>query len=278
MDRRLLASNGLFADRALEGHIDARNFVVPEERCLIANAWLRRDPEGAVDRECLYGDRFDVIEIRGSHAFGRAGKDGYVGWLPTKALGAPKTPSHWVSVRSTWAYAAPDIKSAPLQPLHMTSRLNVLHASDGWAEIEGGMFAPEAHLSAIGDTLDQIAAARAFLGTPYVWGGNSGFGIDCSGLVQVTAHAAGRVCAADSDLQEAMQGEVLPETATLSAGDLVFWKGHVALASGEGTLIHANAHHMMVVEEPVAGALNRIAATETGPATSRLRPTLQFFA
>jgi len=119
---------------------------------------------------------------------------------------------------------------------------------------------------------DPIEVARLFLGTPYLWGGNSGRGIDCSGLVQAAFHDCGFACPGDSDLQEAMPGERLGEDVELVSGDLIFWRGHVALVAGQDMLIHTNAHHMNTVEEPVADAVARIAASDTGPVTSRLRP------
>ncbi len=272
-DRRLLASNGRTADIALKGHVDADAFVTPEPRRLTRNAWLLRAPGGEADRECLWGDPFDAIETRGAFVFGRAVKDGYVGWLPVEALGAPSEASHMVAVRTTWAYRAPDFKTGPWLALHMTSRVAVTSVENGWAALEDGeLFVPERHLRPVDHPLEQIAAARAFLGTPYVWAGNSGFGLDCSGLVQVTMNAAGCTCAGDSDLQEEMPGQNLSPEDELLPGDLMFWDGHVAIATGQGTLIHANAHHMAVVEEPVDAAIGRIAASETGPVTSRLRP------
>ena len=278
-DRRLLASNGRTADAALKGQVDAERFVDPARREVARTSWLCRDPSGPADREVLFGDPFDVIEVQGDWTFGRAAKDGYVGWLPSDAIREATMPTHWVSVRTTWAYGSPDFKTEPLCALHMTSRLAVTSVQEGWAALEGGAFyVPVAHLKPISDRTDRIEAARAFLGTPYVWAGNSGFGLDCSGLVQVAMHAAGYACAADSDLQEMMPGQKLDADEPLVAGDLVFWKGHVALATGPDTIIHANAHHMMVIEESVGRAVDRIAATDTGGVTSRLRPALRPFA
>ena len=133
-------------------------------------------------------------------------------------------------------------------------------------------FVPASHLRTMGNYFEKPeSAARLFLRTPYLWAGNTGFGLDCSGLVQAALRACGVQCPADSHQQETMKGTKLEVDAPLQAGDLLFWKGHVSMATGPKSMIHANAHHMMVVEEPTDQAVARIAATETGPVTSRLR-------
>lgn len=239
-------------------------------------AFLRAAPGGERDRQLLIGDRFDVLEVTDGYAFGVSVKDGYLGYLPLATLGAYVAPTHWVSVLLTRLWPSPSIKSEPMSFLPMTARVRVLKQTKGWFEVEvpgGTGFVPGGHLRALGDWAESVVAtARAFLGTPYVWAGNEPSGIDCSGLVQVAFHSGGFACPPDSDVQARMQGQALGVDDALRAGDLVFWKGHVAIASGERTVVHANAHHMAVVEESVEEVVARIAAGDTGPVTLRLRP------
>ena len=269
-DVRLHPGNGTYV---LEG-FDAQGSEAPVSgriARLTQDVWLHRGlPSGQRDRECLTGDAVIVIEERDGQAFIRAIKDGYCGWIDADALGPDFTPTHFVAVRTTHTYPSADMKRPAVQTLHFGSRVAVASQDGEWAHLIDGRFVHAAHLRS--DPMDVVEAARVFLGTPYVWAGNSGAGLDCSGLVQAAYFASGRCCPGDSDQQEAMAGEALPPDAALEAGDLVFWKGHVALVTGPDQIIHANAHHMQVVEERLSDAIERIAATETGPVTSRLRP------
>lgn len=271
-DRRRHPGNGR---RVLAGATPAGNERPVEGRVhrLVDQAWLLDRPGGARDRQVLAGDRVVRIDGDGETAFVRSDKDGYVGYLPEDALGPDWSPSHRVIRRTTWAFPRPDFKTQAVRDLHLCAPVAVVDMHGDWSEIRLGQstaFVPSRHLGV--SPLDPVAAARAYLGTPYVWAGNSGFGIDCSGLVQAAYHAAHLAMPADSDQQEAAPALGLQDDAPLNAGDLIFWKRHVALVTTPTTLIHANAHHMAVTEEPIDSAIQRIAASDTGPVTSIRRP------
>jgi cell wall-associated NlpC family hydrolase len=149
--------------------------------------------------------------------------------------------------------------------------VTVTGAAGAFAETPQG-FVPRTHLRPLGDwAADPATVAESLLGTPYLWGGNSRAGMDCSGLVQLAFHACGRACPADSDLQQAV-GAALPEDVPPRRNDLLFWKGHVALVLDSSRLIHANGHSMSVVTEGIAECFARIAAQGGGPVTARRRP------
>jgi cell wall-associated NlpC family hydrolase len=233
---------------------------------------LRRSPEGARDRQAAMGEGFLALEDRDGWTFGTLMRDGYAGWVQTVKLGPPVEATHVVAVRGTHLYPAPDIKREPVAALTFGARFRIVAEDDRFTKTSAGAFLPRAHLRAIGQPLpDPVAVARLFEGTPYLWGGNSVSGIDCSGLVQAALLATGLPCPGDSDLQEAALGHLLDAGAPALRGDLYFWKGHVAMALDGDTLIHANAHHMAVAQEPIAEAIARIAAQGGGPVTARRR-------
>ena len=226
-------------------------------------------PGGARDRQLLHGTRFRVLERRGDHAFGFDADDGYCGWLEAALLAGDHPVTHRITAPATHCYSLADIKSSERFGLSLGARVQVLGAEGAFARTPHG-HVPARHLGALDAPMQSpVAVARLFLGTPYLWGGNSSSGIDCSGLVQIARRACGLPCPPDSDLQAAMPG--VPVAAGHEApGDLVFWKGHVALIGAPGRIIHANAWHMAVVEEELAVAEARIAA-DGGPVVLRLR-------
>ncbi len=186
-------------------------------------------------------------------------------------LGPDISPTHVVRVRRTYVYGEPQIKLPPVMRLPFAARVRV-DAFDGrWAMTpEGWIFAD--HLREVDTPMwDTVAVAEMFLGTPYLWAGNTGEGIDCSGLIQMACLACGIPCPGDSDQQETALGYPLAEDAELRRGDLLFWQGHVAWVSEVGTVLHSNAHKMMVAYEPLQPAIDRIVAQGDGPVTARRR-------
>jgi len=268
-DRRLTPANGRVAAERLRGTALADTFSSGAARQVVAPvADLLRAPGGARDRQLIRGAGVTVYEEREGWAFVEAVADGYVGYLPLEALGEGTAPTHVVAARASHAYAEPDFKSPELMGLSLGSLLAVDGESARFASTDAG-FVPLAHLREIGPEPDPVAVAERLLGTPYLWGGNSAWGIDCSGLVQIACSFCGITCPGDSDLQEAAFAEA---GGGYARGDLLFWKGHVAWVADEVTLLHANVHHMAVVHEPMEAAIARIEAQGDGPVTAHKRP------
>lgn len=272
-DRRLTPAT----DRVvLAGQAAAHPHLAPTEgraaTVSVPLADLRAAPRGKRDRQVLFGEGALALEDRDGWSFVVLDRDGYVGWVETTVLGAPVEATHRVAVRATHIYAAPDIKSPDLAALSFGARLRIVSETDRFMETHDGRFVPKPHLRGLGAPFrDPVTIAQLHFGTPYLWGGNSAQGIDCSGLVQAALLACGLPCPGDSDLQEAALGTPLPEDVPVERGDLFFWRGHVAIAVDGDTLIHANAHHMAVAYEPIAAARARIDAQGGGPLTSRRR-------
>ena len=282
-DRRRLRFNGRVAHDSLRGLIEAARFT-PGDPCAIAapRATIFASAEGgARDRELVLGEGFTVLDWRGPMAFGFAARDGYVGWVEAAALwpDAP-APTHRVRARHSYAKETPELTTRD-EALWLShgARVTVTGQHGTWSRIvthsEDGtraLWLPTAHLTPVDrpDT-DPVAVAALFLGTPYLWGGNSSFGIDCSGLVQAALLACGLPCPGDSDQQAEDLGRALPANTPPQRGDLLFWKGHVAMAADAAMLIHANAYHMAVAYEPIADAVARIAAQGDGLVTAHRR-------
>lgn len=269
-DPRCLPANGRVACETLRGSVIADEYVTGAARQVsVPVADLLRAPSGARDRQLLMGEGLRVLEDVDGWSFVQSDKDGYCGYLKSDTLGARNSATHWVKVPATHVYQAADFKSPDIASLSFGSRVEVTHMKARFAQTALG-FVPRQHLSPVGEVERSPAqVARLFLGTPYLWGGNSRFGIDCSGLVQAALIACGLECAGDSDQQEAQLGRTV--TGGYMAGDLLFWKGHVALLADAKTLIHANAHAMAVVLEDVEQAIARIAAQGDGNVTRHAR-------
>ena len=274
-DPRVTLARPDLADLDLQGLVAAARYEAPALRQVaVPTAALRKAAHPMAEQwdQLLFGELFRVLDVQDGFAWGQAARDGYVGFVAEDdlaALGAPAT--HQIAVPRTYAFAEPNIKSRPVG-LYSLNALTAIEATEGrFARGEGtGWFIAD-HLRPVGVAGgDYVATAQGFLGAPYQWGGRESLGLDCSGLVQQALAASGQAVPRDTDMQLAFFTPITAEER--QRGDLVFWKGHVALLLDADTILHANAHHMAVAIEPLAEAIARIEAAGSGPVTGWRRP------
>lgn len=266
------------AARALEGVLPAEVYLDPRPmRCAVPAAAIRRAPDAASEQmdQLLFGEVFDVIEEEaGGFLWGQARRDGYVGFVEAAALSpGVLAPTHRVSAIRTYAFAGPSIKTRASGPYCLNALVTVEAVDGRLAKVSGAGWMAAEHLSPIGVfARDPAGVAERYLGAPYLWGGRESLGLDCSGLVQQAFLACGRACPRDADMQQALGREIA--RAEFGRGDLVFWKGHVAIGLDAGRILHANAHHMAVAIEPLDAAVQRIKAAGSGEPTAFRRVSL----
>jgi len=266
LDPRLTPARSDLAAAYLRGKVEAARFVDGTvQEVIVGLAPLRQAPshQAPLLTEALRGERMTVYETdEEGWAWGQLAGDGYVGFLPAAALLAPgAAPTHKVAALRTFVFPGPSIKLPPIDALPFGAQVAVVRQDDKFAVTESGGYLPKNHLAPLAQMeQDFVAVAERFIGAPYLWGSKSSLGIDCSGLVQLALTACGVACPRDSDMQERALGSEI-DMADVRRGDLLFWKGHVAIARDAASIVHANAFHMCVAIEPLRESLVRIKAT-----------------
>jgi cell wall-associated NlpC family hydrolase len=266
LDPRRNAYRPDLAADALRGRIKAPRYASGESRQVVHAATpLRAQPNALASwtTEALFGELATVYDEREGWAWVQLARDGYVGYLRSAALSAQvKRPTHWVKALGTFFYPSADLKACPWMQLSMNALVAVAEPGPIFSRLADGSFVPTRHIAELERFApDFVAVAERFTGVPYLWGGRTRLGIDCSGLLQLAMHAAGLTCPRDSDMQRAeLGGEVVigSDLDGLTRGDLVFWNGHVGVMLDAFLVLHANAHHMAVVAEPINNAVDRI--------------------
>lgn len=265
-DPRRNAYRDDLADQRLQGIVLAAHFAPGVIRQVTRPAIpMRRMPDFSMglDTELLFGETVTLYDVDEGWAWVQAQRDGYVGYIPADALTADIAPvTHRVQSPGTFVYPAPDMKTPPMMHLSLNSQLSLAETGEKFCRLASGGFVVTRHVAARDRfARDFVDIAEQLIGTPYLWGGRTRVGLDCSGLVQLSLEAAGIPAPRDSDMQQSELGEVVPvpgDLEGLQRGDLVFWKGHVGIMTDGIMLLHANAHHMAVVMETLPEAVDRI--------------------
>ncbi len=268
LDKRLHAYRPDLADARLRGKVEAGGFSEGQLRVLAAPlAGLHREPrfDSMQLTQVLMGEAMRVFDAREGWAWVQLDADGYVGYVAEDMLAAPAAPAtHRIAVPSTFMFPAPGLKTQPVIGLPMNATVVVTGGDEKFAQLANGRFVFRRHLmECTVFESDHVAVAERFLHVPYLWGGKSSAGLDCSGLAQVALQSCGIPCPRDSDMQEQSLGSVLTghDLSIMRRGDFIFWDGHVGIMTDETNLLHANGYFMQVTREPLRQAIDRIAAT-----------------
>ena len=264
LDARVNAVRPDLVDIALAGTVIAPRFAAGVAMsCGPSVAMLHAAPgdDAMATSALLPGENFIVFDLAHGWAWGQCVHDAYVGWVRATALCPAVTTTHRVTVATTVVFTAPDIKAGVAATLPLNARITVSEddASGDFVTALGG-YIHRRHISPLATTSnDPARLALGFVGSPYVWGGRTRDGIDCSGLIQAVLIASGIKCPRDSD----QQANAFPAIGNgdRRRGDLIVFPGHIGILADAETMIHANAYWMATVVEPLADAAKRLTPT-----------------
>lgn len=264
-DRRLTPARPDLAASYLKGQVQAARFVPGENACVARGRLsLRASPslEASQVSELLFGEAVTIYERKDGWAWLQAKADSYVGYAREERLGVPVSGDGRVVLPLAPLLSAPDAKAPLIDLLPLNALVKRGSAEGSFVAVANGFVHARAMAAIERAAADFVAVAEQFIGVPYVWGGRTFQGLDCSGLIQVALQAAGHVCPRDTDMMEQALGDPIRRDQA-DRGDLVFWKGHMGVMRDRATLLHANAYFMQVTSEPLETALARIAAPVT---------------
>jgi cell wall-associated NlpC family hydrolase len=280
MDRRLHPFRPGLAAEYLRGRVDAARYAPGVERTVVRGAAaLRRapDPGAPLESELLCGEAVIVYDQLDGWAWLQNATDGYVGYAASDALGLRTAPAtHRIAALRSYVYGEPDLKAPPQDLLSLCATVRVTERRGAFSGLTGGGWVHSGHLSPVDEfAQDPVSVAWQFLGTPYLWGGRTSIGLDCSALIQLALASCGQAVARDTDLQAAQIGNPVAfdgGEAALRRGDLVYWPGHAGLWIDQDRFLHANATDMMVAVAPLATVAAQIQAAQGGAIAVIRRP------
>jgi cell wall-associated NlpC family hydrolase len=268
-DPRLTPARGDLAAAHLKGKVEAATFIEARKvQAVRAIAGLFKQPDEPSGQltQILFGESFNIYEEKNGWVWGQSDLDGYVGYARAESFAPAEAATHRVQALATPLFVAPDVKHGARQVLPMNAKVSVADATGRFVRLTNGFYVFARHLGPLNAVVpDWVSVAERLIGVPYVWGGKTWEGIDCSGLVQTALEAGGIESPRDTDMMESALGAELPRDAPLKRGDLIFWKGHIGIMADSVRLIHANGFHMQVSTEPLALVDERTRELESLP-------------